>query len=261
MEIAIVGIIIIIVLQANNIISLEKLANDNKQYFSFIKEKDYDFLIKAKYGESQNAELFYNKRIKSTFLVFVILFFLIISSFSYMNLVIILIATGFVYKSQYFRLKRFYKQHITQINMQLPYYLKNIEILIQHYTVPVALSKSIKEAPEIFKDGLRKLIDKINKGDSTIEPYMEFSREYPVRDSMRMMRLLYRLSLGSQENKHEQLIVFSRTISSLQGKAREQKYRKRLEVMESKTMYMLVVTGLGTMLLMILSLVLTFQSY
>ena len=261
MEIAIVGIIIIIVLQANNIIDLEKLANDNKQYFSFLKEKDYDFFIKAKYGESEKPELFYNKRIKSTFLTFIIFFFAILSVFTYVNLIIVVVATALVYKSQYFRLKKFYKQHMTQINMQLPYYLKNIEILIQHYTVPVALSKSIKEAPEIFKDGLRKLIDKINKGDSTIEPYMEFSREYPVRDSMRMMRLLYRLGLGSQENKHEQLIVFSRTISSLQGKAREQKYKKRLEVMESKTMYMLVVTGIGTMLLMLMSLALTFQSY
>ena len=37
---------------------------------------------------------------------------------------------------------------------------------------------------------------------------MEFAREYPVRDSMRMMRLLYRLSLGSNERKQEQLLTF-----------------------------------------------------
>ena len=65
---------------------------------------------------------------------------------------------------------------------------------------------------------------------------MDFANEYPVRDSMRMMRLLYRLGLGSQENKQEQLLVFSRTISSLQNKAREQKYKERLDKMENKTM-------------------------
>ena len=43
----------------------------------------------------------------------------------------------------------------------LPYYLKSLEILIQHYTVPVALGKSIDDAPDIFKPGLRELIDKI----------------------------------------------------------------------------------------------------
>ena len=60
---------------------------------------------------------------------------------------------------------------------------------------------------------------------------------------MRMMRLLYRLGLGSNENKQEQLIMFSKNVSSLQNKSREQKYKDRLEKMESKTMRMLFVTG------------------
>ena len=76
---------------------------------------------------------------------------------------------------------------------------------------------------------------------------------YPVRDSMRMMRLLYRLSLGRQERKQEQLITFSRTISNLQQKARETRYKERLEKMESKTMSMLVSTGLGVMVLLVVA--------
>ena len=128
-----------------------------------------------------------------------------------------------------------------------------MEILIQHYTVPVALAKSITDAPEIFKDGLNKLVADINAGDSTVEPYMQFARDYPVRDSMRMMRLLYRLSLGRQERKQEQLVTFSKTISNLQLKARETKYKERLEKMEKKTMSMLVVTALGVMILLVLS--------
>ena len=82
---------------------------------------------------------------------------------------------------------------------------------------------------------------------------MDFAIEYPVRDSMRMMRLLYRLGLGSQENKQEQLMMFSRTVSSLQNKAREQKYKERLETMENKTMMMLGATGGGILLLMLMS--------
>ena len=120
----------------------------------------------------------------------------------------------------YTRVKNYYAVHLHDINLKLPYYLKSLEILIQHYTVPVAITKSLDEAPEMFKPGLRELIASIDSGDSTIEPYMEFARRYPVRDSMRMMRLLYRLSLGSQERKQEQLIVFSRTISNLQAKSR-----------------------------------------
>jgi len=82
---------------------------------------------------------------------------------------------------------------------------------------------------------------------------MDFAKEYPVRDSMRMMRLLYRLGLGSQENKQEQLILFSRTVSTLQNKSREQKYKNRLDKMESKTMMMLFTTGGGILLLMLMS--------
>ena len=82
---------------------------------------------------------------------------------------------------------------------------------------------------------------------------MDFAREYPVRDSMRMMRLLYRLGLGSQENKQEQLIMFAKNVSTLQNKAREQKYQDRLEKMEKKTMHMLVTTGMGVLILLMIS--------
>ena len=150
-------------------------------------------------------------------------------------------------------LKSYYKSHLYEIDSQLPYYLKSLEILIQHYTVPVALGKSLEDAPKIFQKGLKELLQKINAGDSSITPYMDFAKDYPVRDSMRMMRLLYRLGLGSQEEKHEQIMMFSKTVSTLQNKAREQKYKNRLESMEKRTMIMLFATGGGVMLILFLS--------
>ena len=82
---------------------------------------------------------------------------------------------------------------------------------------------------------------------------MEFSNTYPVRDSMRMMRLLYRLGLGSQERKQERLMMFSRSVSNLQNKAREVKYKERLSHMESQTMKMLVITGVAVMGIILIS--------
>ena len=160
-----------------------------------------------------------------------------------------------MFKLDYMNLTKFYKQHLQKIDSMLPYYLKGLEILIQHYTVPVALGKSIPDAPEIFRDGLIEMINKINAGDSTVTPYMEFAQTYPVRDSMRMMRLLYRLSLGRQERKQEQLITFSKTISNLQQKAREMRYKNRLDKMESKTMSMLVSTGVGVMVFLVIAVI------
>ena len=179
------------------------------------------------------------------------------------NIMLNLVASGviavIIFKLQYFNLKSFYKKHLHEIDVMLPYYLKSLEILIQHYTVPVALGKSINDAPDIFKPGLRRMIDRINQGDASVDPYMEFANTYPVRDSMRMMRLLYRLGVGSQERKQERLMAFSRTVSSLQNKARETKYKERLDHMESQTMIMLVVTGVGVMLIILISMMMMFS--
>ena len=161
---------------------------------------------------------------------------------------------GFVaFKYPYMRLKKYYKNHLYEIDIMLPYYLKGLEILIQHYTVPVAIGKSITDAPDVFKPGLKDMIEKINAGDSSIQPYMDFANEYPVRDSMRMMRLLYRLGIGGQERKQERLLMFSKTVSNLQAKARETKYKERLNHMEQQTMIMLVVTGVSVMGVILIS--------
>ena len=179
--------------------------------------------------------------------------FLFLDSLNLLNIVLACVVGFLIFKMPYQRLKKYYKQHLHEIDVMLPYYLKSLEILVQHYTVPVAIGKSINDAPDIFKPGLRELIEKINSGDSSINPYMDFANEYPVRDSMRMMRLLYRLGIGGQEKKQERLLMFSKTVSSLQAKARETKYRERLNHMEQQTMIMLIVTGVGVMVIILSS--------
>ena len=76
---------------------------------------------------------------------------------------------------------------------------------------------------------------------------------------MRMMRLLYCLGIGSKEKKQDRLMMFSRTVSSLQNKARETKYKERLNTMEQQTMIMLVVTGVGVMLIILISMMMMFS--
>ena len=267
MEIIIVGAIIIFVLVYNNTINKDKFFADNQKYLEALKEDDYQFLVHARYGEDVNIDQLYNKRIMMGFIAFLFVLVLsisnnksvdIINSQFFLNLVISLAVVFGVFKLPYIRLKGYYKQHLHEIDVMLPYYLKSLEILIQHYTVPVAIGKSIADAPDIFKPGLRKMIDRINSGDSSVDPYMEFANDYPVRDSMRMMRLLYRLGIGSQERKQERLMMFSKTVSSLQNKARETKYKERLNHMESQTMIMLVVTGVGVMLTILISMMMMF---
>ncbi len=241
-------------------ISTKKFFDNDTGYLLALKEKDYDFLIAAKYGEKVNPNAVFMARMKNGFYTFLIFFAIMIvaGSISFLNVVMLLVISYVVYKSGYSSLKSYYKKYMAQIDLLLPYYLKNLEILCQNYTVPVALARSIDQAPDVFKPGLKEMIAKIDAGDSTIQPYMDFAITYPVRDSMRMMRLLYRLGLGAQENKYKQLLIFSKSVSSLQNKAREVKYKQRLDAMEKKTMIMLVVTGGGTMAILLLSMLMMF---
>ncbi len=252
-EMAIVAIILFYVFTKTGKISVSKLIADNEIYLRKLKEEDYDFYVRAKYGDKVNADILFNKRIKNTLTLMLLAFVVFLRNLTYVYVIVIIVVGIFYFKSSYLNLKKYYKSHLNEIDTMLPYYLKGLEILIQHYTVPVAIGKSLEDAPAIFKDGLNELINQINAGDNSIEPYMTFARTYPVRDSMRMMRLLYRLSLGRQERKQEQLLAFSKTISNLQQKARETKYKNRLDKMESKTMQMLIATGVGTMILIVLS--------
>ena len=250
-EIIIIAILIFLVMSYNGQVSLKELINDNFYLFRKLKEDDWDFYVRAKYGDTSVSDNIFIKRIRNGLIVIVISLFFFMKNMDALKVLISFVLGYVTFKLDYFNIKSYYKRHIFYIDSMLPHYLKSIEILIQHYTVPVAIGKSILDAPDIFKDGLQEMINEINAGNDTIDPYMNFARKYPVRDSMRMMRLLYRLSIGSQERKQEQMLMFSRTISNLQQKARETKYKNRLDKMESKTMQMLISTGFGVMILLV----------
>ncbi len=250
-EIIIIAALIFVVMTYNGQLSIKDLINDNFHLFRRLKEEDWDFYVRARYGDSMNSDAIFTKRIRNGLLVIVGSLFFFIQKLNAMYILISFVLGFIIFKLDYINIKSFYKKHMFYIDSMLPHYLKSIEILIQHYTVPVAIGKSITDAPDIFKDGLQEMINEINSGVDTIDPYMNFAKKYPVRDSMRMMRLLYRLSLGSQDRKQEQMLMFSRTISNLQQKARETKYKNRLDKMEGKTMSMLISTAAGVMVLLV----------
>ena len=252
-EIMILGILIIFIMAYNGHISTNRFIEDNEMFFRKFKEEDWDFYVKAKYGDNINPNVLFNKRFRNAAIVVGACLFFFIGKLDYIRIILSFVLGIVTFKLDYYNMRNYYKRHLNEIDEMLPHYLKGLEILIQHYTVPVAMGKSMNDAPAIFKEGLQQLVNEINAGNDTINPYMEFAKTYPVRDSMRMMRLLYRLSLGRQERKQEQLQAYSRSISSLQQKARDTKYKNRLEKMEGKTMHMLVSTGVGVMILLVLA--------
>ena len=145
-EVLIIGVLLYVILEYNGSISTNKFLNDNKDIFIKMKEKDYDFYLKAKYGDAVDIQSIYNARLRNGMLVMFLLILFFIADLSYIKVIITLIAAYGVFKLPYFQIKRYYKAHLSQIDMMLPYYLKSLEILVQHYTVPVALGKSVNEA-------------------------------------------------------------------------------------------------------------------
>ncbi len=260
MEIVIVCGILIFILFYNKTVDGKKFLKDNEKYFELLKEEDFEFYVYAKYGEDADPDVIYRNRIKTGLITAFLALIFIFREINIRNIVLALVLAFIMFKFDYNSLKSHYKKHLHEIDILLPYYLKGLEILIQHYTVPVAIGKSIDDAPDVFKPGLKKLIERVNAGDSSVDPYMEFADTYPVRDSMRMMRLLYRLGIGSQERKQERLMMFSRSVSNLQNKAREVKYKERLDKMESLTMVMLVCTGIGVIIIILFAMLQMFGS-
>ena len=250
-------IVVLFILVNRGNINIDEMYQENKEFIEMLKEKDFDFLAMCKYGENIDVDQLFAKRVKKTVYVGLAVLGIVLVNFTIINLIIGLLVVYLIYREDYSKLKNSYKRHLNEIDQLLPYYLKSIEVLAQHYTIPVAISRSINTAPDVFKPGLRRMIEKIDAGDSSIEPYMAFANEYPVKDSVRMMRLLYRLSIGAQDNKQEQLQVFSHSVSSLQNKSREVMYANRLKKMENKTMVMLFATGGGSMVVMLIAMIMS----
>lgn len=250
-----IGAIIILIFVYSNLFDAKRFVKDASPLLGKLMEKDYKFLVSVKYGDTDiDIDQLFQMRMRNSLIGLIFTgSALLILGFNVWVLLVGLAVSVYLFKDQYIRLKTYYKLRIHTIDLMLPYYLKGLEILVQHYTVPIALSRSIESAPDVFKPGLRKLVAKIEEGDSSIQPYLDFANEYPVRDSLRMMRLLYRLGLGSQEDKHKQIMEFSKTVSSLQNKSRDIKYQERLDHIEKQTMIMLVCTGGGVLSLLFIS--------
>ena len=59
MEVLIVGAIILFILIYNNTIDKNKFIADNEKYLQALREKDYTFLVYARYGEEVDADQLY----------------------------------------------------------------------------------------------------------------------------------------------------------------------------------------------------------
>ena len=131
-EIAVIALIVFYIFTKSGRISISKLIADNEMYLRKLKESDYDFYVRAKYGDSVNPDLLFNKRLQNSFIVIIVIFCLLLKNMSYVYVLVCLIVGFAFFKVDYLNLRNYYKKHLNEIDTMLPYYLKGLEILIQH---------------------------------------------------------------------------------------------------------------------------------
>ena len=95
LEILVIGIISFVVLTVNGYIKPNKFIQDNQDIFLKLKEEDYDFLVRAKYGDGLDSDVLYQKRIKNGLLVIVLLLFLMLKDLNLVKIVLSFVG-GFI---------------------------------------------------------------------------------------------------------------------------------------------------------------------
>ena len=80
-EVVVLALIILVVMQYIGGFSINKFVDDNSVYFRRLKESDFEFYAKAKYGDAVNIDALFNARLKNALLVSLAVAFLFISNF------------------------------------------------------------------------------------------------------------------------------------------------------------------------------------
>ena len=62
MEILLIGIIILYIMSKRKSIDTGKFIKDNGDWLQKLKESDYDFLVRSKYGDQVDPDLLFDKR-------------------------------------------------------------------------------------------------------------------------------------------------------------------------------------------------------
>ena len=93
-EIILIGIIIFFLLIYTGTISTSKFFGENKGLFSMLQEKDYEFLLRAKYGDRvYDVNQVFRKRVMQGLIAMAITLFIFLSNLKPLYILIIVIKT------------------------------------------------------------------------------------------------------------------------------------------------------------------------
>ncbi len=209
-------------------INRESLAEFSDELKSSFVEIDYDFMLDHLY--KSNARKKIQKRYITTGVALLFGIVIFESDTITQTLFYAMLCSIGIYKIQYLFVKKRYERNLKQAEIEFPYYLNALSILMQSNTVAVSLLKSIDMSPEIFKEDIKILVYEIHQGKKIgVQPFIDFANKFPqVKDLNRIMRTLYNLSI-TISNKEKIMSSLAKLANEKVNTARKDRFDKYLD--------------------------------
>jgi hypothetical protein len=87
----------------------------------------------------------------------------------------------------------------------VPRWLFDVCLLMQKYNITVSITESLKTAPEVLRDDIRKLLDRLKRNPSGVDAYLSFLEEYRIQNVKSTMRMLISIQNGAAGDSHMQM--------------------------------------------------------
>ena len=224
---------------AQKILSKSLLDADKDTPVSEIK-KSYDFVKRKDLGTY-----------KTTFLVFGLLiavaavpvFFL-----TNIKIAILVALFGGMIMSQPGRKYKVCRKRIKkEVEKAFPDWLLNLSLQLQTDNVQVSIAKASIDAPFVLQEELQTFIEALDKNPNSMEPYVNFLKDYQIADISTAMKMLFSLSEQGSDDAQGQIHTLVERNIKMMNKAEKIRMEDQLMGVEF-TMLLPMITGVVKMI-------------
>ncbi|MBC5754921.1 hypothetical protein H8Z76_13105 [Roseburia sp. BX0805] len=110
-----------------------------------------------------------------------------------------------------------------ELGNTVPIWFMDLNLLLQHNTVYVALTKSYDNADIIIKKELDRFFDELDVTPDSVDPYLHFCSKFQMPEISACMKMLYSVSEQGIGDKKMQLDGFIQSVYEMQNRADERK--------------------------------------
>lgn len=202
------------------------------KFLEFISEKDLQVWLDKAGMEKTSKSMYQIIRIIFSTLTGIMLGYtinnLVIKQTLFYTIVLSIIIAVLIYMLLYFYLKLMVRNRIIQLNIELPYMIKNVAYLAYIYPIFNALEKSLDYVPPVFEYDMKKLVQDIYDKPNSFEPYQTFIDRYDgkLKNLDMYFKSIYRMATSMGENDKKILDNLNEQISNEVDIARHEKNKK-----------------------------------